>query len=114
MSLLLVTTTVALADPSAGAPYETPSAYAEVATDVPAHISSPAGVGVQTGGDPLEAVEAVLLCPLATPVRIRQRVTDLQTGDLWRVFWTRTRRGLGMDHTVAGLNRFRGGGDDGL
>lgn len=105
--MLVATTTVTITRPlGTGDPYETPSS-SDVTSGVPAHISAPTGNDARVGGD-RETVTAVAYLPAATIIDRTSIVTDAATGDTYGVVWTRPRRGLGLDHVVAGLVATKG------
>lgn len=98
----LATTTVRVERPAGiGDPYE-PDEPGVVVEHVPAHISGPAGAENRVGGSQ-EVAAARLLVPAGTDLTRLDRIVDEATGDCWEVTWTRVRRGLGLDHRVAGL-----------
>lgn len=97
---LLATTTITVQRPSAAEPFE-PATWTD-GEQVRGHISNPSGI--ETGGQ--EAVEFRLDCePIA--LGHDDRVIDAD-GAVYEVAWARTRRGLGLDHTVAGLRQIAG------
>lgn len=100
----LATTTVTIEDGATPEPYEA-TTWAERASGVPAHLSSPSG-RERTGDAGGERIDAVLLCD--STVARGDRVTDAGTGDVFRVAWVQARTGLGLDHTRAGLVRATG------
>lgn len=97
---LLTTTTVLVQRPSAAEPFE-PVAYTD-GERVRGHISNPSGR--EAGGQ--EDVEFRLDCE---PVALSHadRVVDAE-GAVYEVVWARQRKGLGLDHTVAGLRQVEG------
>lgn len=99
----LATTTVTVLEPGAHEPAE-PATWTTLVEGVAGHLSSPIGLealGVQ------EIVDYRLDCE---PVALdsTHRVTDDTTGETFEVVWARTRRGLGLDHTVAALRHVAG------
>lgn len=96
--LPLTTTTVTVEAASTPEPYEGTTWSAR--GTFPAHISGPSGTE-RPGVDGGERIDAVLL--VDTTVASGDRVTDQGTGQVFRVAWSLTRTGLGLDHTRAGL-----------
>lgn len=87
-------------------PYDPQPAPTVVASGVRAHISSPRG-REQTAGGSQEVVEFRLTCD---PVDLRHtdQVQDEQTGAVYDVTWARSREGVGLDQTQAGLQQVTG------
>ena len=109
MAVPLHTTTISVlrlpTDPARD-PYDPQPSPEVVASGVRAHISSPSGRERVAGGSQ-EVVEFRLSCD---PVEIRHtdQVQDEQTSALYEVTWARTRAGLGLDQTQAGLKQVTG------
>lgn len=81
---------------------------AAVATSaVSAHVSAPQGTEVLAGGSQ-EITNAVAYVDVGTDVLQGDRVVDLSTSRAYRVAWTNTRIGLGLDHLVVGLTSVEG------
>lgn len=97
---LLSTTTITVQHPTAAEPFE-PTGYTSGET-VRGHISNPSGR--ETGGQ--EDVEFRLDCEPVT-LGHADRVIDAE-GAVYEVVWARQRKGLGLDHTVAGLRQIAG------
>lgn len=78
--------------------------FTDTATGVPATIGSPSGADRLAPGGGSEVIDAVLNCD---PIDAghRDRILDENTGEVWEVVWVQNRRGLGLDHTRAGLKR---------
>jgi len=105
--ILLPTTSVAVRRPSGqGDPYEADTRQLIVPC-TPAHISGPSGTSIDSGGAQ-EIVDAELFVSECPRLSKLDQVSDLTTGDVWEVVWTRTRQGLGLDHQVAGLRAVSG------
>lgn len=102
MSIPLATTTITVLAPVDGDDSVSPGVGAPVLTRVPAVFARPTGTDVGAS-----RVDARLLCD---PIALTQRnvVVDETTFTRWSVVWVDARQGLGMDHTVAGVNRIRG------
>ena len=77
-----------------------------IAAAVPAHISAPGGDEDRDGGT-RELTAARLLCQ-TTDLLHTDRVVDDSTGITFEVLAVQHRRGLGLDHTVADLQRITG------
>lgn len=92
-------------DPDAD-PYETRTA-AIVATGIRGHLDAPSGTEQAIGGQ-LEEISAVALVE-TTDLLHTDEFVDENTGDEYRISWVRQRRGLGLDHTKAGVAAFQGG-----
>lgn len=105
--LPLVTTTVTMTRPAGGDPFVDGGADTAVAAAVPARVSAPTGRETR-GLGAQETVDAVLYVDASVDVRRGDTVSDDVTGDRWQVTWTRVRRGLGLDHVVAGLTATTG------
>lgn len=108
---LLATTAINVLRPSPGAdidPYVISDDTTDdvVASGVPAHISSPSG-RERVAGAGQEAVEFQLICD-TTEIQNNDRVRDLNTDEMYEVVWSESRKGLGLDHTVAGLSKVTG------
>lgn len=101
------TTTGSILRPASGDPYEE-VATPVVATGLAAHLSDPSGSEVDRGGQ-LERIDTVLLTQPDIDLRHTDLWRDDPTGQLYRVSWVQQRRGLGLDHTKAGLARYTGG-----
>lgn len=98
----LATTTITVLAPVDGDDSAAPGVGAPVLTRIPAVFARPSGADVGAS-----RVDARLLCD---PVALSQRnvVVDETTFERWSVAWVDHRYGLGVDHTVAGVNRIRG------
>lgn len=70
-------------------------------------ITAPTGTDVVVGGQK-EIVDAVLVFPATPALDHTDLVVDDDTADAYRVVWVRRRRGLGLDHQVAGLRSVTG------
>lgn len=70
-------------------------------------ISAPAGTDLVAGGQK-EVVDAVLTFPATPELAHTDLVVDDDTDDAYRIVWVRRRRGLGLDHQVAGLRAVTG------
>lgn len=79
-----------------------------IAAGLAVAIVSPNGADAVTGGQK-EIVDAVLLAPTTPELEHVDLVTDDDTDQDYRVVWVRRRRGLGLDHQVAGLRAVTGG-----
>lgn len=103
---MIATTTVDIERPHATSdPYEAaPTVHGE--RSVPAHLSAPSARDVAIGGDK-EVITAVCFLPIATDVGRSDRIVDAQ-GGTYDVTWVQRRRGLGLDHTVAGVRIVNG------
>lgn len=101
MTLPYATTTIDVLEPASGDDTVAPGELT-VASRVAAHFSAPTGAETTA-----ERTDARLL---ADTVELTHRhvIVDLTTFDRWQVAWVDQRRGLGLDHTVAGVNRIRG------
>lgn len=105
--MILATTTVTLAEvPADVDPYDAVDPT-EVATKLPAHISSPVGIETLLGGN-RDSIDARLHLDPTPALNTRHTVTDDVTGDAYRVVWVQRRTGLGLDHQIAGLRRVEG------
>lgn len=100
----LSTTTVTVTSPGTGEPYETPSGGATVVSGVAAHLSNPSGLERLAGGSQQIIDKRLLSEPIAT-LDSTMTVVDDDTGISYGVVWVDQRKGLGLDHTVAGLIR---------
>ena len=96
------TTTVTVSSPSAAEPYEAVTWTTTVA-GVRAVIGRPTGREATATGA-AEVIDAMLTCDPVTLTH-GQQVTDDATGVVYAVEWVMARRGLGLDHTTAGLRR---------
>ena len=102
MSIPGATTTITVSSPDAAEPYE-PVTHTPVVWGVRAVIGRPTGrEAVATGA--AEVIDAMLTCDLVALTH-GQQVTDDVTGVVYAVEWVMARRGLGLDHTTAGLRR---------
>lgn len=111
MTLPLSTTTIAVKRTAPGSdidPYVVSDNASDttVATGIAAHISAPSG-RERVAGAGQEAVEFLLSCE-TTDIGNNDRVVDLETNETYEVNWAENRRGLGLDHTVAGLSKVTG------
>ena len=79
----------------------------EIATGIPAHISTSRGREEREGASTQEIVDFRLSCNV-TDLTADDRVRDEATGEVYEVTWARERRGLGLDHTEAGLRQVTG------
>lgn len=106
----VATTTIAVlrvpADPARDPEDAQPDAV-EVATGIRAHISTSRGREVVEGASTQEIVDFRLSCD-STDIEKDDQVRDEQTGEVYEVTWARARRGLGLDHTQAGLKQVAG------
>lgn len=101
--LPLITTSVDVDRPTPAVDPDDPGTLVRLFTGLSGHVGSPSGDSVVAGGQQ-ELVDAVLYVALTDPaIDAGDIVTDLGTGDIWRVTFARTRRGLGLDHQAAGL-----------
>lgn len=82
------------------------AADTNVITGVRAHISTPRGSELNSGGAQ-ENVSFLLDCD---PVALTNtdRVYDENTGQLYEVVWAEQREALGLDHVVAELQKIAG------
>lgn len=110
--LPLATTTITVERPADGDPYEAAASTATASTGTPAHIGSPSGSEIDRGGQ-LERIDTVLLAEAGLDLTHTDLVVDEATGQRYRVGWVDHRRGLGLDHTKAGLARYSGGANGG-
>lgn len=78
----------------------------EAATGVRAHFSSPTG-SERLGSGTQELVDFVLDCD-PTDITHLDQVRDDLTGEVFNVLWSRTRIGLGLAHTQAGVRHATG------
>ena len=99
------TTTVDVLTPAVDEPYETGS-YSTVHSRVPAHVGSPSGTDVVANAGQAEITHTLNCAPVVFGQN--DRVVDNTTGYLFDVIWSDVRRGLGLDHTRAGLRRIEG------
>lgn len=100
------TTTVAVRRASEPEPGEGRT-FATTATGVRAVIGSPSGRDQLQAGGGREVVDAVLNCDPISAAHTDQ-VVDEATSETWEIVWLEQRRGLGLDHTRAGLKRVAG------
>lgn len=103
----LSTTTIRVLRPNpSNEPYEAKGAPTVVASGVRAHISSPSGREIASGGSQ-EVVQFRLSCD---PVDLNHldQVQDETTDELYEVEWARQRIGVGLDYTQAGLKQVSG------
>lgn len=77
------------------------------ASGVRAVISSPNGRAQGQAGGGREVIDAVLNCDPVSGEHT-DLVVDDTTGETWEVVWVEQRKGLGVDHTRAGLKRVAG------
>lgn len=109
--MILATTKIEVLRPSSGAdtdPYvvSDDSVDSVVVTGIPAHISAPSG-RERVAGTGQEAVEFRLHCDVAD-IENNDRIYDLNTEETYEVIWAENRRGLGLNHTVAGISKVTG------
>jgi hypothetical protein len=105
MTLPLATTTISVLAPVDGDDTVAPGSGAAIHTRVPAAFSSPSGNDI--AGSRVDA--RLLTSPLADLTQ-RHVVVDETTFQRWSVEWVDQRQGLGLDHTIVGVNRIRGAG----
>lgn len=103
MTLPLATTSIAIVELQDGDDTVAPGPGVTTLTGVPAHFSSPSGR--EQGA---EVVDKTLLAEPIPTLTHRHQVVDETTHERWQVVWVDQRHGLGLDHTVAGVNRIRG------
>jgi hypothetical protein len=103
MALPLATTTISVLAPVDGDDTVAPGTGAPIHTRVPAAFSSPSGNDVAGS-----RTDARLLADPLPDLTQRHVVVDEITFQRWTVEWVDQRQGLGLDHTVAGVNRIRG------
>lgn len=109
MALPIATTTIAVLRRTVLAtddPYEVTAVPAAVAEGVRAVIGAPSGNELVAGGSQ-EDVTHRLDCD-TTDLRNTDQVRDETTSETFDVVWARSRTGLGLDHTVAGLRQVTG------
>lgn len=87
-------------------PYDAQPAREAISTGVRAHISAPSGTERVAGGSQ-EVIDAKLACDPADLLHT-DRVLDERTEIVYEVVWSLPRRGLGLDHTEAGLKLVEG------
>lgn len=99
-------TTITVKEPRIGGdPYEDATART-VASKIRAHFSAPSGRERVVGGQQTRT-DMVLDCdPCA--LTNASVVLDELSAERWQVAWVERRRGLGLDHLVAGVNRVTG------
>ena len=101
--LPLATTTITIKRPAGGSgdPYED-DPLDTVDTGVPGHFSTPSGTAREVGGD---AVRIDFVWDGAVEPKIERSdvLVDETTGTTYRVAWATQRRGLGLDHQMAGV-----------
>ncbi|MCK9496594.1 MAG: hypothetical protein M0R75_14020 [Dehalococcoidia bacterium] len=106
----MATTTIAVlrvpADPARD-PLDPKPPAAVIACGVPAHISTSRGSEEVSSGGSQEVVYFRMSCAV-TDLRSTDQVRDEVTGEVYEVTWARERRGLGLDHTQAGLKQVAG------
>lgn len=103
----IATTTIRVLRPDpTDEPYEEPGEPTVVASGVRAHISTSTGREVVAGG----SQEIVQFRMSSDPVDLTHldRIQNEETGEIFEVSWVHQRRGLGMDHTQAGLKQVSG------
>lgn len=102
----LATTTFTQRRPNPDAdPYEAATS-AVVARGIRGHLSAPTGAELAIGGQQ-SRVNAVALLD-TTCLEHTDELVDDNTGLIYRIEWTRTRQGLSLDHSKAGLVAFEG------
>lgn len=94
------------ADPTRD-PEDPQPAPVSVASGVRAHISTSRGREVVQGQSTQEIVEFRLSCDTAD-IQQDDQVRDEATGEVYHVMWARSRSGLGLEHTQAGLKQVSG------
>lgn len=101
--LPLTTTTVDVDRPTPNADPDEPGTLLRLYTGLSGHVGSPNGDSLVANGHQ-ELVDAVLYVDLTDPpLSASDVITDLTTGDTYRVTWARRRQGIGLDHQAAGL-----------
>lgn len=110
MPLPLTTTTALVEVPASGEdPYEeTASTWQVWEAALPCVVSGYSGSARRVGGDQ-QVVSATLFANVSVP--FPARVTDLSTGEVYTVDWSRTRYELGLGHCKAGLTLVSGAAD---
>lgn len=115
MTLPISTTTITVRRPAVGSDKDPwvvsdDTSDTNVVTGVRAHISTPRGSELNSGG----AQENVSFLLNADPCDLHNtdRVYDERTEELYEVIWTEGREALGLDHVVAGLSKVRGTASD--
>ncbi len=106
MSIPLPTTTIAVFVPDADADPYKGRAITQVETGVPAHFSSPRGFDILQGGEQA-TIDMRLDCDICEMPHTAF-VVDEQTGEQWKVVGPQEKRGLGLDHIEAGVQRVEG------
>ena len=109
MAIPFATTTIAVLRAGAGAsddPYDPQPERETVASGVRAHISTSTGYEQTQGGSQSIGDFRVTCDP--TDIRHTDRIVDEVTGEEFDVEWATPRRGLGLDHTFAGLKQVKG------
>lgn len=102
--LPVATTTVTLKDRTVtDDPWDEAATESTAARSVPAHLSSPSGREIQRTGSQ-QVLDKVLTCEVVDLTHVQQVIDD-STGQPYEVVWVDQRKGLGLDHTVAGLRR---------
>jgi hypothetical protein len=79
-----------------------------LARGVRAVISTPTGTEQAAPGGGSEQIDAVLIADPIAGLAHTDRVVDDADGSSYEVAWVTSRRGLGVDHTRAGLVRVTG------
>lgn len=108
----LSTTTIAVRRRPTGQDAYEEGGTTDVAEGIAAHIGSPTGQDLAVGGDAMQITDRLLCDPC--DIRPGDRVEDEQNVDtayagvFYDVIWVRNRRGLGLDHVVAGLRQSLG------
>lgn len=109
MSIFLPTTTVKImrVHPDPNRDYwddaePSPTAFAE---GIRAHIGSPGGTENRSNGS--QEIESHRLNCDPVAMTHNDTVVDENTGESYQVLWVDQRKGLGLDHVVAGLLRTR-------
>lgn len=106
MSIPINTTLITVLRTGEYEPYETPPEPTVVASKVRAHISTSQGTEVVAGGSQ-SVVTFRMSCDPVDLTHLDQ-VRDETTGEMYEVSWVHQRRGLGLDHTQAGLRQVHG------
>lgn len=86
--------------------YDPVPAATVLASGIAAHLSAPGGDEDRDGAS-RELTAVRLLCE-TTDLLHTDRVVDDSTGDTYEVLAVQHRRGLGLDHTAADLQRITG------
>lgn len=103
----LATTTVTVKRVTEPEPGETRT-VSTLKTGVPAHIGSPQGSRTREPGGGKQVLDLQLWCEPVTGMDDTCLVVDEQTAETYELDWLHTRRGLGLDHVVAGVKQVRG------